>query len=529
MKKKVSILGVLLLMFLPVRVSAQEAYAVHHVYSGWGESTLTFYYDNDKSSREGTVYNLNSGYEVPGWTPEGASLSMRRILSEMGFVGTVEIVFDSSFKNYKPSTTYCWFGKSNDYFFYADYVQGIDNFDTSEVQIMANMFEHFYGVNCFLNKFNTSSCVDMHDMFLNGYDDNIDVSNFDTSNCTNMSGMFKGCKYLSSLDVSNFDTSNCTNMTEMFANCSGLQSLSISSTMTNLPEGACSGIGSSNPCAIIAPEGFDFGVDTSGDSFTWKGGIFKIKRPVVLDEDDLDLPEATDEKVDVKVKRTIKSSAVNTLCLPFDMSKSQMVEIFGDDCYLLDISTSCNVIESVGPDGEYQSQTNIKFEQISENLSAGIPYLLITEKNMTEFDVKDVVIKPKAYYVNSKLESDYGEIGRIKFHGVLKNMGLLPVGSLFLKDDNYYLSDGTATIKGFRGYFDVVFYGEEDFSNMNFTLDLSGLGDELNIDQLEFNGKTYNFGKVYSINGTYLGLAEKVMDKLPRGIYIINNKKVIVK
>lgn len=40
---------------------------------------------------------------------------------------------------------------------------------------------------------------------------------------------------------------------------------------------ACSGVGTINaPCSIIAPEGFDFGVDTSGNYFVWKEGIFKL-------------------------------------------------------------------------------------------------------------------------------------------------------------------------------------------------------------------------------------------------------------
>lgn len=39
---------------------------------------------------------------------------------------------------------------------------------------------------------------------------------------------------------------------------------------------ACSGVGTtSSPCTIIAPENFNFGVDTSGDYFLWKGGYFK--------------------------------------------------------------------------------------------------------------------------------------------------------------------------------------------------------------------------------------------------------------
>ena len=47
--------------------------------------------------------------------------------------------------------------------------------------------------------------------------------------------------------------------------------------MENIDQYACSGVGNINaPCTIIAPEGFDFNVDTSGNYFVWKEGIFKL-------------------------------------------------------------------------------------------------------------------------------------------------------------------------------------------------------------------------------------------------------------
>ena len=61
MKRKLFLLFVMLASAVGIR--AQEAYAV----LSEDETTLTFYYDNDKNSREGTKYNLNDDGFSPGW------------------------------------------------------------------------------------------------------------------------------------------------------------------------------------------------------------------------------------------------------------------------------------------------------------------------------------------------------------------------------------------------------------------------------------------------------------------------------
>lgn len=63
----------------------------------------------------------------------------------------------------------------------------------------------------------------------------------------------------------------------MFYNCSGLTSLNIPTSIANISSSSCSGVGTTeSPCLINQPEGFDFGVDTSGDYFVWKGGYFTL-------------------------------------------------------------------------------------------------------------------------------------------------------------------------------------------------------------------------------------------------------------
>jgi len=53
----------------------------------------------------------------------------------------------------------------------------------------------------------------------------LDVSNFNTANVTDMSYMFYGCNILTSLDVSSFDMTKVTNIDYMFANCPELETI----------------------------------------------------------------------------------------------------------------------------------------------------------------------------------------------------------------------------------------------------------------------------------------------------------------
>jgi hypothetical protein len=57
-------------------------------------TTLTFYYDNQSLSREGTTYFMNTGETRPGWRNDGTNENVTRV------------VFDPSFAGVRPTTTY---------------------------------------------------------------------------------------------------------------------------------------------------------------------------------------------------------------------------------------------------------------------------------------------------------------------------------------------------------------------------------------------------------------------------------------
>ena len=180
-------------------------------------STITFYYDDLKSSREGTVYGIDE------WCDLRLNFSMKEDITSA--------VFDASFKDARPTNTSCWFSHIRN----LTTIKNLEYLNTSEVTDMSYMFEECTGLTSFdLDNFDTHNVKNMTGMFSACANIRyLDVSGFDTHNVTNMSSMFKECYGLLSLDLDNFDTGKVTNMSNMFLLCYSLRSIDLNSFNTS--------------------------------------------------------------------------------------------------------------------------------------------------------------------------------------------------------------------------------------------------------------------------------------------------------
>ena len=208
------------LLALPQTAQAQskEAYVVED------GSTLTFYYDANKATRTGTVYGINDKRKddtiVPAWAGTDDDPNER----------ITKVVFDSSFKDYRPATTNSWF------FFCSKLTEfeGMSNLITDQVTDMSHMFFWCSSLTSLdVSNFNTGNVTNMYGMFYECEKlTSLNVSNFNTANVTDMESMFFCCSALTSLDVSKFNTANVTTMRCMFSDCSALTSLDVSNFNT---------------------------------------------------------------------------------------------------------------------------------------------------------------------------------------------------------------------------------------------------------------------------------------------------------
>ena len=80
MKKKNLLLRLVVLlaaMMCAFGAAAAEAYANYTP----SNTTLTFYYDNQRSSRTGTTYDLNTGTTDVAWDTDGTNASVTKVLT----------------------------------------------------------------------------------------------------------------------------------------------------------------------------------------------------------------------------------------------------------------------------------------------------------------------------------------------------------------------------------------------------------------------------------------------------------------
>ena len=216
----------LLALVVPMVAGAQEK----EMYAVYDEDakTFTFYYDNDRASHSGEVYDLTPADQYGNGSPQWVYAYWKN--------NVTKAVFDASFADARPTTTHAWFYE----FGHLEKIEGIEYLNTSEVTDMKSMFGSCSSLTALdVSHFDTSNVTNMVYMFGSCSSlTALDVSHFNTSNVTDMNFMFFGCKSLTDLDVSHFDTGKVTDMNNMFYNCNAVTSLDVShfdtSNVTNM-------------------------------------------------------------------------------------------------------------------------------------------------------------------------------------------------------------------------------------------------------------------------------------------------------
>lgn len=181
-------------------------------YALFNNNVLTFYYDNQKSSRKGMDIGPFARADERGWESQRNNIKT--------------VVFDETFADCKSITsTRSWFASFNN----LTSIVGIENLCTDNVTNMDAMFADCWHLTSLdVSKFNTANVTSMYGMFSGCRAlTSIDVSNFNTANVTNMYQMFAECYGLTTLDISRFNTEKVTNMSGMFFNCHSLPSLDL--------------------------------------------------------------------------------------------------------------------------------------------------------------------------------------------------------------------------------------------------------------------------------------------------------------
>jgi hypothetical protein len=219
-------------------------------------------------------------------------------------------------------------------------------------------------------------------------------------------------------------------------------------------------------------------------------------------EADAKIKEYDKTAVHFKLKRSfVADDTWYTICLPFNVAKEQLVEVFGGE--KVELRTF-----------DHMKGMVMYFKSV-ENLEAGVPYLIKPNKNLDNLLFENVKIDMAAHP-----DLQVGADGYF-MKGTYQATVLNPDGTnLFLGDNNTFFrpSENDHRMKGTRVYFIIPRKAVGKVLSYDTESIVDGIVD------VEVNSQS-NSQNVYNINGAYVGSSLK---NLAPGVYIVDGKKVVV-
>ena len=259
----------------------------------------------------------------------------------------------------------------------------------------------------------------------------------------------------------------------------------------------------------------------------------------------------------ITLNRTFKKDQWTTLSLPFNLTQTEVEQIFGTGTQIIvfdkaettpartNLTFFYHEIQNVLPGYPYLIRPTLvdakkdPMQTNSESVDYA-PTYTITNGNLTEFTVYNKAINPaikphefKSNGYTAKCTPSYCtahiNVNNSKYSMQYKK------GDIFVSEGNgtVYISEGMSYGKGYRSY--IEYTGTTPPSAKALSISFSGVEDgddngtttEIRVTELADDViQTLGIGGVYNLNG------QKVADttrNLPAGIYIVNGRKVVVK
>lgn len=247
----------------------------------------------------------------------------------------------------------------------------------------------------------------------------------------------------------------------------------------------------------------------------------------------------SNEAVKITLDRQFKANEWNSICLPYSMNQVQMEQQFGVGTRVVLLR---DIQDKSHTDTGKTTLTLICHE--NQDIIAGYPYFILPTKDVNSVttyaylpsEVPSIVtIDGVGPNTNSYQDMTYNGISGYTFKGTyssanVKN-GSYYVGNGVLKRLN--TSSGSATLNPYRAWID--YNGTSSAKRVGLVDGMDADLDEeettdIDIDAvLEEQGIFTRKATVYSVNGTVVRKNAENLDNLPKGIYIVNGKKYIVK
>lgn len=252
---------------------------------------------------------------------------------------------------------------------------------------------------------------------------------------------------------------------------------------------------------------------------------------LVLDEDETLDDERNLTKATMVFHRTFTKGKWNSLILPVDMTADQVTAAFGKDTKLAKFDKYDENWIYFSPVEESDAYGNI--------LKANIPYIIkptrqpdSVNRNYNVGSGKEKHIDGPVYTVTGIYYGGQPTEMKCKDTGSLTNTGMTHYGSYVYRQEvpakSYMLSKGAMVhtskvhnVKSYRSWLEETTPSENTLQLIVSDSDNSTTGIKV-IEEAPQNANA-----VYNVNGMRMNSSNT--DNLPKGVYIINNKKVVIK
>ncbi|MDD6592611.1 MAG: hypothetical protein PUE86_11515 [Prevotella sp.] len=244
--------------------------------------------------------------------------------------------------------------------------------------------------------------------------------------------------------------------------------------------------------------------------------------------------------VRLNLRRSFTLNAWNAIVLPVDLSGDQVKAAFGNG------DAKLSKLMGINPD----RPTQILFQSVDldkEGITKGECYIVYVTKgpdlakgateSYVNKNTENVTIKGPVYHIEGVTQDAYTEAtvtkdyttegGKLTFTGYYYRPERIDAGLYMMEQGNMYHL--TAEYKSLYGTYWTLSYSDESTSDSKFSLAIDGVDEGTTAIEGINIGRTETAGPdgIYTIGGQRM--SQEDMKLLPKGIYIVKGKKIVVR
>lgn len=251
----------------------------------------------------------------------------------------------------------------------------------------------------------------------------------------------------------------------------------------------------------------------------WTENYIGAVQKTVAPEDGIMYVASVDENGNVDkmtISRKLVGGEWNTFCVPFNLNnpsdnpaRTEFATCFGDGAKIACWTINTKIADGVIP---FEDRSNYN----AHDIVAGRAYIVKPAQDV------HVIFSKKPTTTGGQAITLTGTDGTYKFIGALNPIDLQTTDVCLGRGGSFFHpAEGKTKMPGLRGYFQ--FPANANVSSAK--VYVGGVSDTTDIIDLKANGKAKN-AKIYTLGGQYVGTDAQ---SLPKGIYVIGNKKVVIK